>query len=160
MATPLNYWSSDVVRAVIRFLNAKHVSPTEIHIQLVEVYGKNVMTKCSVFKWCKKFDEGRNSICDESRSGRPKSSTTDENILKIDGMIKEDRRLKIRTISTALGISKSRVYEIVHGKLGYHKICARFVPKQLTDAHKESLAYGFESCSSVPLPHGKESISG
>ena len=53
-------------------------------------------------------------------------------------MIKEDRRLKIRTISTALGISKSRVYEIVHDKLGYHKICARWVPKQLTDAHKES----------------------
>ena len=93
MATPLNSWSSDEVRAVIRFLNAKHVSPTEIHTQLVEVYGEHVMTKCHVYKWCKKFSEGRESICDEPRSGRPRSSTTDANILQIDGMIKQDRFL-------------------------------------------------------------------
>ena len=138
MATPLKSWSIDEVRAVTRFLNAKHISPTEIYTQLVDVYGKNVMTKCSVYKWCKKFSEGRDGICDEPRSGRPISSSTDENILKIDCMIKDDRRLKIRTIATVLGISKSRVYDIVHNKLGYHKICARWVPKQLTDAHKES----------------------
>ena len=57
MATPINSWSSDEVRAVIRFLNAKHVSPTEIHTQLVEVYGEHVMTKCHVYKWCKKFSD-------------------------------------------------------------------------------------------------------
>ncbi|GBN78920.1 hypothetical protein AVEN_149823-1 [Araneus ventricosus] len=32
------------VRSVIRFLNAKKVKPAEIHRQLVEVYGENVMT--------------------------------------------------------------------------------------------------------------------
>src|SRR5688572_30412478 len=54
------------------------------------------------------------------------------------GMIKQDRRIRIRSIAAALDMSKSCVYDIVHDKLGYHKICARWIPKQLTDAHKES----------------------
>ena len=57
MAAPLNSWSSDEVRGVIRFLNAKHVSPTEIRTQLVEVYGEHVMAKTHVYKWCKKFKQ-------------------------------------------------------------------------------------------------------
>ncbi|GBO40419.1 hypothetical protein AVEN_193534-1, partial [Araneus ventricosus] len=32
------------VRSGIRFLNAKNVKPAEIHRQLVEINGKNVMT--------------------------------------------------------------------------------------------------------------------
>ncbi|GBN58813.1 hypothetical protein AVEN_7787-1 [Araneus ventricosus] len=32
------------VRSVIWFLNAKNVKPAEIHHQLVEIYGENVMT--------------------------------------------------------------------------------------------------------------------
>jgi len=138
MATPLTVWSSDEVRAVIRFLNAKHVSPSNIHTQLVQVYGENVISKCNVYEWCKKFSKGRDNIFDEPRSGRPRHSTTDENIVKVDGMIQQDRRVRIRTIAAVLDISKSRVYDIVHDKLGYHKICARWVPKQLTDAHKAS----------------------
>lgn len=138
MATRLELWSKEEIRAVIRFLNAKHVSPSEIHRQLVEVYGGHVMSKPHVYKWCKTFDNGKQHTRDENRSGRPRSSTTDENILKIDAMIKEDRRLKIRSISATLGISKSRVYDIVHNVLEYHKVCARWVPRQLTDAHKQA----------------------
>src|SRR5215469_8061216 len=58
------------------------------------------------------------------------SSTTNANFLQIDGMIKQDRRIKIRSIAAALDtcISKSCVYDIcvydicvydiVHDKLG------------------------------------------
>ncbi|GBO09622.1 hypothetical protein AVEN_214815-1 [Araneus ventricosus] len=38
------------VRSVIRFLNAKKVKPAEIHRQLVEIYGENVMTDGMVRK--------------------------------------------------------------------------------------------------------------
>jgi hypothetical protein len=37
--------SSVEVRAVIRFLNAKEKSPTEIHKEVVEVYGENVISR-------------------------------------------------------------------------------------------------------------------
>lgn len=138
MATPLNFWSKEEVRAVIRFLNARKVAPSEIYHQLREVYGDNVISKSRVYEWCKCFNQGRLSIGDDARSGRPRTSTTDENIQKVDDLIRQDRRLKIRYIATELDISKSRVYEIVHNSLGYHKVCARWVPKQLTDDHKQS----------------------
>ncbi|GBN59193.1 hypothetical protein AVEN_123360-1 [Araneus ventricosus] len=59
------------VRSVLRFLNAKKVKPAEIHPQLVEIYGKNVMTDGMVRKWVRKFNDGRTNVHDEARSGRP-----------------------------------------------------------------------------------------
>jgi hypothetical protein len=44
------------VRSVIRFLNAINVRPAEIHRQIVEVYGEDVMNKGNVRKWCRLFN--------------------------------------------------------------------------------------------------------
>jgi hypothetical protein len=44
MAGLAEAWSNIEVRSVIRFLLVKGTSPTEIHRQLVEVYGANVMS--------------------------------------------------------------------------------------------------------------------
>jgi len=35
-----------------------------------------------------------------------------------------------------LEVSKTKIYETVTEKLGYRKLCARWVPKMLTDDHK------------------------
>jgi hypothetical protein len=45
--------------SVIRFLRLKGTSPAEIHRQLVEVYGANVMSRKHVWVWCTAFDNGR-----------------------------------------------------------------------------------------------------
>jgi uncharacterized protein YktA (UPF0223 family) len=57
MATRREQWSKDEVRAVIRFLNARHVSAAGI-CQLVEVYGEEVMSRQSVAKWYAHFKAG------------------------------------------------------------------------------------------------------
>jgi hypothetical protein len=44
--------SSVEVRAVFRFLNAKQKPPTEIHKEVVEVYGENVISRNQVLVWC------------------------------------------------------------------------------------------------------------
>ncbi|XKL63861.1 hypothetical protein PGB90_006225 [Kerria lacca] len=46
----------------------------------------------NVRRWCKLFDEGRSSVMDEVRSDRPSSSQTSDNVLRIDALIREDRR--------------------------------------------------------------------
>ena len=68
------------VRSVIRFLNARNVTPANIHHQLCEVYGETIMTDGMVRKWVRQFNEGRENVHDESRSGRP-SVITGGNIL-------------------------------------------------------------------------------
>lgn len=138
MAARLNTWTTEEVRSVVRFLNAKCVSPAEIHKQLVEIYGQDVMSKKQVYTWCTLFANGRTSVSDQPRSGRPISSASDDNVVMIDALVQEDRRVKIRTIAETLNISKSCVHRIVHDTLGYRKVCARWVPKQLTESHKET----------------------
>lgn len=123
------------VRAVIRFLNHKKIRPTEIHRQIVEVYGP-VMSVQHVRKWCREFLSGRTNLEDEQRSGRP-SVISDELVRRIDEILRSDRR---QTISDLLdqfpSVSRGTMHSIVHDKLNFRKLCARWVPKLLTEEHK------------------------
>ncbi|GBM11219.1 hypothetical protein AVEN_267797-1 [Araneus ventricosus] len=74
------------VRFVIRFLNA-NVKQTEIHRQLVEIYGENVMTDGMVRKWIRQFNDGRTNVHDEARSGRP-SVVSDGLVAKVNEKIR------------------------------------------------------------------------
>ncbi|GFN93755.1 flavin-containing monooxygenase [Plakobranchus ocellatus] len=54
------------------------------------------------------------SLGDEPKSGRPKTSTNEENTTRVDELIRCDWRMKIREIALKLEIPKSTVHEIVH----------------------------------------------
>lgn len=125
------------VRSVIRFLLAKNHKPIEIYRQLCDVYGKGIMSESRVRQWCIDFKNGRTNVHDEDRSGRP-SLVTDELVMKINDKIREDRRFTITELLKHFPqISRSLVHEIVAEKLGYHKFCARWIPKILTEDHKK-----------------------
>ena len=125
------------VRSVIRFLFAKNMKPIEIHRELCGVYGNKVMTESSVRKWCIQFKNGRTNVHDEEKSGRP-SIVTDDLVAEVDEKIRENRRFTITELSQCFPqVSQTLLFEIVTQKLGYHKFFARWVPKLLTDHHKE-----------------------
>jgi len=46
-------------------------------LMLVQVCGDNAMKKTAVYKWVKRFSEGRGSVTDEERSGRPATNRTE-----------------------------------------------------------------------------------
>ncbi|GBN01272.1 hypothetical protein AVEN_222629-1 [Araneus ventricosus] len=124
------------VRSVIRFLNAKKVKPAEIHPQLVEIYGENVMTDGMVRKWVRQFNDGRTNVHDEARSGLP-SVVNDGLVAKVNEKIRGNRRFTIRMLFDEFPqISKTILHEIVTNRLNYRKLCSRWVPKMLTDVHK------------------------
>ncbi|GBN18261.1 hypothetical protein AVEN_73891-1 [Araneus ventricosus] len=62
------------IRHVIKFLNAITVRPCEIYRQISETYGENAMSEGMVRKWVRMFDEGRENVHDEERSGRPSTA--------------------------------------------------------------------------------------
>jgi len=49
--------------------------------------------------------------------------------------INEDRHVTLDAAATKLGIGHNAVQEMI-GSLGYRKICARWVPRLLTEDHK------------------------
>ncbi|KAJ4433766.1 hypothetical protein ANN_16078 [Periplaneta americana] len=124
------------VRSVIRFLNARHLKPAEIYRQFKEVYGDTVMNERNVRKWCEMFNNGRTNVHDETRPGRP-SLITEDLKTKVNDRILQDRRTSLDELHIAFpDISRSLLGEIVSQHLGYHKICARWVPRQLSDQQK------------------------
>jgi hypothetical protein len=50
--------------------------------------------------------------------------------------IRNYRRITTRELATILGIGKGSVDKIIH-KLGYSKVCARRVPRKLTEERKK-----------------------
>jgi len=51
-------------------------------------------------------------------------------------MVLDDWRIKVREIAETIGISKERVWYILHEELDMKKLCARWVPHLLT-AHQK-----------------------
>ena len=135
MAAPIQSPAKCEVRSVIRFLNAKGERPAEIHKQIVTVYG-NVMNRQYVTKWRREFSEGRTDVHDEQRSGRP-SLISDDFLQESEGEIRSLRRVTIRELHHIIPeVSKTTIHETVTEKLGYRKLCARLVPKMLTEITK------------------------
>ena len=82
-------------------------------LMLVQVYGDNPMNKTAVCKWVKSFSEGRESVTDEERSGRPATSRTGENIAKVPQIVPENRRLTVRSIAEQVNIDRETVRKIL-----------------------------------------------
>jgi hypothetical protein len=59
-----------------------------------------------------------------------------DNAKAVNALFQEDRKITVTDIANKLDISCGFTYSIMHEDLGYHKICARWVPKQLTDEKK------------------------
>ena len=77
----------------IKFLVKLGKSGNEIREILVQVCGDNAMKKTTVYRRAKRFSEGRESVTEEERSGRPATSRTEENIAKIRQIMRKNRRL-------------------------------------------------------------------
>jgi transposase len=115
----------------------KGEAPAEIHRQIVSVYG-DVMNRQNVAKWCREFNAGRTGVHYEQTTGRPPLINADL-VQKVEENIRADRCVTINELHEIIPeVSKSLVHEIVKEKLDYHKLCARWVPKMLTEKHKKN----------------------
>ena len=136
MTTRLGNSSCLEQRGVIRFLLAESVKSCEILSRMQRQYGPSCMSRANFYKWVQAFKDGRESITDDLRSGRPVDVSTPEAVQAVEDLIKSDRRVTLDEIATNLDISHGTVYAIVREKLRFSKVSCRWVPKMLTDDHK------------------------
>jgi len=89
------------------------VLPSEIHHQIYQVYGDNAMSDGMVRKWVRMFNEGRENLHDEARSGRP-SVVNDDLVRKVNERVRDDRRFTISDLSLHVPhISRTLLYNNV-----------------------------------------------
>ena len=95
------------------------------------------MSDDMIRKWFRMFNEGRENMHDEARSGRP-SLVNDDLVRQVNERVRDDRRFTISDLSLHFPqISRTLLYDIVIIHLGYQKACARWVPMMLTEEHKK-----------------------
>jgi len=71
------------------------------------------MSDGMVRKWVRMFNEGRENVHDEARSGRP-SLVNDDLVCKVKGRVCDDRRFTISDLSLHFPqVSKTLLYDIV-----------------------------------------------
>jgi len=124
------------VRAVIKYLRLKGLSPHQVHDDLVQTLGASAPSYSTVKKWHREFSCGRSSCEDQHRSGRPSTAVTQENIEAVEKLIKNDRRYTTRAIADVVGISNGSIESILSDHLGLRKVSCRWVPRMLTDEQK------------------------
>jgi len=134
--TPLQDCTIKELRGVVRFLWAEGVKPVEIHHRTLAQYGQCTMSQRKVYEWVERFKSGRTRVTDEGRSGWPSTSRTQDHIKRADAMIREDRWIMVSEVAAHLDISYGSTYATLHDDLGYGKVCARWVPKELTVVYK------------------------
>ena len=84
------------------------------------------------YEWIKRFKEGRESLKDDDRSGKPTTTTINgENVAKVQEILDLDRRASLHMIARRLNISYGSVQAIVTDRLGLSKFSARWVPRAL-----------------------------
>jgi hypothetical protein len=137
MSRETNNSANSEICSVICFLHAKYMSTEKIYREFWAVYGQIVMSEEPVAQWRRLFKDGWINVHDEEWISQPAicsewwscSNCWPNNLQKA-------ALHNCRTLYEFAQISPTVVCEIITVRLGYHKFCARCVPKMLTVAHK------------------------
>ncbi|GFO12656.1 histone-lysine N-methyltransferase SETMAR [Plakobranchus ocellatus] len=128
--------------SVVQFLAAEGCSAANIHARMKTVNSEMCISDFAVRKWVRIFkgEDPRETILrDRKRSGRPLSASDTAHREKVDCMIRANRRVKQKEIADEISIlKKKRVHHIVTTVLGYQKVSARWVPRQLITVEMEA----------------------
>ena len=129
-------------RAVIEFLVSEEEPTKKIFERLVKVCGDASIAYSTVKKWVSRIkdeedDPSLSSLQDRRRSGRPSSAVNPANSDEVEKLIRDDRRITIDDIAECVVVSHGSAVNIVN-ELGFAKVCARWVPRQLLDFHKQA----------------------
>ena len=110
---------------------------TEIFQLLNQAYGEDCMSWMQCYEWFKRFKEGRMSVGEDPRPGRPSTSTNDDHVERAVAVICGNR-LTVWEVADEAHISTGSCHQIFTEKLQLRHVIAKFVPHLLTDDQKEN----------------------
>ena len=97
---------------------------------MADVYDDSSPKYSTVAKWSEEFKRRRDSLEDDPRPGRP-ADVISQMIDRVEGLVLNNRRIKVAELASECGSSNGSVYTIIHEHLGMSKVSARWVPRNL-----------------------------
>jgi GH24 family phage-related lysozyme (muramidase) len=82
--------------------------------------------------------EGRTLAEDEQSSGRPSATRIGDNTARVGELVRSDRRLTVRITVDKANMNRETVRLILTEGLGMRKICAKMVPRNLTNQQRDA----------------------
>ena len=113
-------------RCAIKFCVKLGESATVTYEKLQRAYGEHSLSRAQVFRWHKSFLEGREQVEDEPHAVRLSTSKTDDNVERVRALVRSDRRLTLRMISSELNLIRFTVHQILTQDLGMRKCVPRW----------------------------------
>jgi hypothetical protein len=112
------------------FLWAQEFSAKRVHEEMCPVYGGRCFSYNEVHKLVEKFSQGRSKVADDALPGRPVEIATEVTQQQLEELVRADSVATTRRCSHGLSCS------IMHDRLKFRKVCARWVPRELKDRDK------------------------
>ena len=123
---------------IVRFEHSSGFHQVKFMLIRKKVYGNGALKYVTVCKWVHHFNDGRESIENDPRVGKPVSVLTEKNVATVKTLIEEDACYTVQEETEELsGIHSSSVLKILREQLGLRKICRRWVPHLLTDSRNK-----------------------
>jgi transposase len=123
-------------RVCVKFCVKLGKTFTETLETLKQAFGNESIGRTHTRDWYKRFKDGRISIEDVPRSGRPSASTDDQHVARVRSVIRSSRCLTLCEVAEECDISLGSCHNNVTEKLGMHRVAAKFVMRLLTDEQK------------------------
>ncbi|RVE51275.1 hypothetical protein evm_004079 [Chilo suppressalis] len=140
-------------RICIKFCVKNNLKCADAFRMLTVAYGEATLDKSNVYRWYKMFSEGREDVSDEERSGRPSTSTIDENIDEVKKLVLTNRRITVREVAEDLNMSIGSCHSIITNSLGMRRnqppqACLREVKNYKITHWRREVAPAFRGCKS------------
>jgi len=120
-------------------LERNNYKSTTIHELLVEAWGEEAVVGVRrIQAIAKEFSEGREGIKRQAGSGRPRTSTSPENVEIVRQLIEDNNTLSCPEIEAMTGIEERSVQRILTKSLHKKSLYYRWVPHALTEHNKEN----------------------
>ncbi|UYV83244.1 hypothetical protein LAZ67_23000266 [Cordylochernes scorpioides] len=110
---------------------------TETYELIKEAFSDVALSRSRTFEWFSRFLKGREKVNDDQHTGRPRSLSCEENKLKIKELIKSNRIISIKDLSSETGLSVGLCHQIVTKDLDMIRTFSKCVPRILKEEQKE-----------------------
>lgn len=122
----------DQIRAILYYEKKLGTLASEPYRRINQVYPESI-GKNTCYRWYKMFDEGRDTLKDESRPGRPQTVNDQE----LKALVEGDSFQTIRKLEDKTGTDKETIRRHLHS-IGKIKKYGKFVPHELSEDGKLS----------------------